>query len=534
MAAATHRVGGGVKPMQERKQASLAEIWGKALQLLQERISGAAYRSWLRSIRPTRLQDNILTVTVPNQFTKDLLEARYRNAIEKVISEIIGEPISVQFCLNAMQLGLPFGFAGENSGKAGGELPQEGSNMDEKIQQSEETVANAQQNSEVTANKPLEKGIREHVLSISTHCHSSESLDNVITDFSSIPLNPKYTFERFVVGRSNSLSHAAAWSVAHHPAEKYNPLFIYGGVGLGKTHLMHAIGHKVREIYPHLRVAYVSGETFLFHVVTAIREDKTAEFRRAYRSVDVWLVDDVQFIASAERTEVEFFHIFNELYDTNRQIVICSDRPPKELNLGEARLRSRFEWGLITEITPPDLEHRIAILQRKAQEENVNLPEDVALFIAQSIQTNIRVLEGALTRVIAYASLIGKPITLEIAKESLRDYCDLRQYSVELRHIFKVVAEYFNIAIDDLRSAKRNRSLVQPRHIAMYLARELTTESLSDIGRAFGKDHTSVLYAYEKIREEIYTNQAVARLVDELKARVEHAAQLEALQQQRL
>lgn len=534
MLAQLFTAGGGVKRMQERKQALLTEVWEKSLQLLQERISGAAYKSWLRSIRPTRLQGSILTVTVPNQFTKDLLEARYKNEIEKAISEVVGESVSIQFCLSTTQLGLPLNFSEENSNN-GVETPKQGeSRMEEKIQQNEEAVTKAPQNPETTGGKPQEKGIREHILSISTHCQSHELSDSIFTDFSSIPLNPKYTFERFVVGRSNSLSHAAAWSVAHHPAEKYNPLFIYGGVGLGKTHLMHAIGHKVREIYPHLRVAYVSGETFLFHVVTAIREDKTAEFRRAYRSVDVWLVDDVQFIASAERTEVEFFHIFNELYDTNRQIVICSDRPPKELNLGEARLRSRFEWGLITEITPPDLEHRIAILQRKAQEENVDLPEDVALFIAQSIQTNIRVLEGALTRVIAYASLIGKPITLEIAKEGLRDYCDLRQYPIELRHIFKVVAEHFNITIDDLRSAKRNRSLVQPRHIAMYLAREMTTESLSDIGRAFGKDHTSVLYAYEKIREEIYANQAIARLVDELKARVEHIAQLESLQQQRL
>ncbi|MCS7252843.1 MAG: chromosomal replication initiator protein DnaA [Armatimonadota bacterium] len=520
--------------MQGREQASLEEIWEKSLKLLQERVSGAAYKSWMRSMRPTRLQDSILIITVPNQFTKDLLESRYKDSIEKAISEVIGRPVSIQFCLGITQLELPLNFSGEDFGKKTEKLQREGMEMEEKNQQHEKTNDKTPQDFEAVVGRSSGKELREHVLSISTHYHSNGSFDDIPTDFSSIPLNPKYTFERFVVGRSNSLSHAAAWSVAHHPAEKYNPLFIYGGVGLGKTHLMHAIGHKVREIYPNLRVAYVSGETFLFHVVTAIREDKTAEFRRTYRGVDVWLVDDIQFIASAERTEVEFFHIFNELYDTNRQIVICSDRPPKELNLGEARLRSRFEWGLITEITPPDLEHRIAILQRKAREENVNLPEDVALFMAQSIQTNIRVLEGALTRVIAYASLIGKPITLEIAREGLRDYCDLRQYNIELRHILKVVAEHFNITVEDLRSAKRNRSLVQPRHIAMYLAREMTTESLSDIGRAFGKDHTSVIYAYEKIREEIHTNQAAARLIDELKARVEHTAQAESLQQQKL
>lgn len=517
----------------EEERGSLEEIWEKTIKMLKNRISGAACKGCMRLMRPARLQDNTLLVMVPNQFTKDLLETRYKSAIEEVVAEVLGMPIEIQFCLKSTQLGLPLKFSDggeEESGeKTQGEIKMEG-----KMEQIEEYGAEVSNDTKTPMHELSGKGLRGHILSVSIHSRPEEPFSDIPPEFSPIALNPKYTFERFVVGRSNSLSHAAAWSVAHHPAEKYNPLFIYGGVGLGKTHLMQAIGHKVGELYPNLRVAYVSGETFLFHVVTAIREDKTAAFRRAYRSVDVWLVDDIQFIASAERTEVEFFHIFNELYDTNRQIVICSDRPPKELNLGEARLRSRFEWGLITEISPPDLEHRIAILQRKAQEENINLPEDVALFIAQSIQTNIRALEGALTRVTAYASLVGKPITLEVVKEGLRDYCDRRQYTIELRHIFKVVAEYFNIAIEDLKSTKRNKSLVQPRHIAMYLARELTTESLPDIGKAFERDHTSVLYAYEKIREEIRSNQAIAALVGDLKSRVEHVAQIESLQQQKL
>jgi chromosomal replication initiator protein len=501
----------GIKMVHESGQPTLKELWERVLQALHNRVSSAVYKSWIISASPLRIEGDALVILVPNQFAKDLLEGKYREIIEGTIGEITGKRLQVQFQVSAAQLDLPLQFSDKSS-------------QEQEIKVKEK--AGLAQLSDAQKSSISSSELREHMASISVHSHS-DAFDDIPSEFSPIPLNPKYTFERFVVGRSNSLSHAAAWSVAHHPAEKYNPLFIYGGVGLGKTHLMQAIGHKVAEIYPKLRVAYVSGETFLYHVVTAIREDKTAAFRRAYRSVDVWLVDDIQFIASAERTEIEFFHIFNELYDTNRQIVICSDRPPKELNLGEARLRSRFEWGLITEISPPDLEHRIAILQRKAAEEGVHLPDDVALFIAQAIQTNIRGLEGALTRVIAYASLTGKPISIEIARESLRDYCDFRQYTIELRHVLRAVAEHFNITIDDLKSQRRNRSLVLPRHIAMYLARELTSESLSDIGRVFGKDHTLVLYAHGKIREEIRSNPAIARLASELRARAEYLARSE-------
>lgn len=520
--------------MHERRQPTLKDLWEKALSVMRPHVSQATYHSWLRNARPLRIHDGVLSLAVPNQFVKEWLEQRYKGVIESALTEASGEPMQVLFQIESPQLGLPLQFSGDGNSADNATQwdEQEGEGMNKPMEQVSKQLSEAEVQ---VANAAAPNDDSEQMNAVPTPTvtvHESQEgeargIEHIVDEFTPIPLNPKYTFERFVVGRSNSLSHAAAWSVAHHPAEKYNPLFIYGGVGLGKTHLMQAIGHKVREVHPELRVVYVSGETFLYHVVTAIREDKTAAFRRAYRSVDVWLVDDIQFIASADRTEVEFFHIFNELYDTNRQIVICSDRPPRELNLVEGRLRSRFEWGLITEIAPPDLEHRIAILQRKAEEENVTLPEDVALFIAQAIQTNIRVLEGALTRVIAHASFTGKPINLETAKASLRDYCEIQPRMVELRHVQKVVAEHFNVDLAELRSSKRNRSLVQARHIAMYLAREMTSESLPDIGRAFGRDHTSVLYAHEKISDEIKSDSTLSRLVNELKARIELEAQAE-------
>jgi chromosomal replication initiator protein len=312
-----------------------------------------------------------------------------------------------------------------------------------------------------------------------------------------------------------------ALAVANAPARMYNPLFVYGGVGLGKTHLMQAIGHQVMRQNKAAEVIYVSGETFLFHVVTSIREDRMAEFRRRYRNVDIWLVDDIQYIAEAERTEVEFFHIFNSLYDTNKQIVICSDRPPKELQLIEGRLRSRFEWGMITHIEPPDLEHRIAILQKKARDEGIDVANDVLQFIADKIKTNIRTLEGALTRLLAHASLNNSRVTLEMAVESLKHYSTGEEEAVQvtLDIILQAVSDYYQISLEELTGKKRHKEVVLPRQVGMFLAKEMTSNSFPEIGSAFGRDHSTVIHSYDKIKSEVRESRELRTAVNEIRTK---------------
>lgn len=328
-------------------------------------------------------------------------------------------------------------------------------------------------------------------------------------DGESIPsLNPRYTFDTFVIGNSNRLAHAASRAVAEAPSRAYNPLFIYGGVGLGKTHLMHAIGHYVLDNKKSYRVVYVSSETFTNELINAIRDDKAVDFRNKYRTMDILLIDDIQFLAGKERTQEEFFHTFNALYEANKQIIISSDRAPKEIPTLEDRLRSRFEWGLLADIQPPDLETRVAILRKKAQLENYVLPDDVLLFIATKIKSNIRELEGALLRIIAYASLNQKEINLDCANEALKDVLlGDRPHHITIPMIQKVVAHYFNLKIEDFKTRRRTQNVAFPRQIAMYLARELTDASLPKVGQEFGgRDHTTVMHAYEKIKTEIANN----------------------------
>ncbi|MDH7577662.1 MAG: chromosomal replication initiator protein DnaA [Bacillota bacterium] len=331
-------------------------------------------------------------------------------------------------------------------------------------------------------------------------------------------LNPKYTFDTFVVGNSNRLAHAAAFAVAESPSKAYNPLFLYGGVGLGKTHLMHAIGHYVLKNNNHIRVVYVSSETFTNQLINSIRDDKTVEFRNKYRTIDVLLVDDIQFLAGKERTQEEFFHTFNALYEASKQIIISSDRAPKEIPTLEDRLRSRFEWGLLADIQPPDLETRIAILRKKAQLEKFSLPDDVLLFIATNIKSNIRELEGALARIIAYASLHQQEINLDLTSEALKDILvGNRPPYVTITMIQKVVAQRFNLRVDDFKARRRTRSVAFPRQIAMYLARELTDASLPQIGQEFGgRDHTTVLHAYDKIKEEMKKDSNLEAIINDL------------------
>jgi chromosomal replication initiator protein len=331
-------------------------------------------------------------------------------------------------------------------------------------------------------------------------------------------LNPKYTYESFVVGSCNQFAHAASSAVADAPGKTYNPLYIYGGVGLGKTHLMHACGHAIKQRNNHLQLCYISSEKFMNELINAIRYDRTQAFRERYRSVDVLLIDDVQFMAGKERTQEEFFHTFNSLYDQQKQIVISSDCPPREIPTLEERLHSRFEWGLIADIEPPDLETKVAILKRKAETMSVTLPDDVALTIASRVKNNIRELEGSLVRIVAFASLRGVPITKTLAQDSLRNtIADVAPDVITIQKIQKAVAISYRIKVEELISKSNTRRLSLPRQVAMYLCKRLTRHSYPEIGRAFGgKHHTTVIHSFSKIESLVETDSEMKRLVSEL------------------
>jgi len=337
-----------------------------------------------------------------------------------------------------------------------------------------------------------------------------------------VRLNPLYTFENFVVGPCNRFAHAASLAVAESPARAYNPLFIYGGVGLGKTHLLQAIAHYIYKKNPQIKLVYISSEDFTNQLINAIQNRTTSKFRERYRNIDVLLIDDIYFIAGKESTQEEFFHTFNALYDAHKQIVLSSDRSPKDIQGLEERLVSRFGWGLVTDIQPPDFETRSAILRKKAELANVDVPQEVILFISEKIKNNIRELEGALVRVIAHAQLIGEKISLEIAQKVLKDMIAEEEKKITVDMIQKKVAEYFNIKFSDMRTRKRNQEVVLPRQIAMYLSRELTELSLPDIGMYFGgKDHTTILHAWNKIKNEIEKRkelkETIQKIIEEIK-----------------
>ncbi len=334
---------------------------------------------------------------------------------------------------------------------------------------------------------------------------------------SAAQLNPRYTFEGFVSGAGNQFARAAAEAVAERPSKAYNPLFLYGGVGLGKTHLMHAIGHQVKRRQPQSAICYVSSEKFTNEMISYVRNEKMSSFRDKYRGVDVLLIDDIQFLASKERTQDEFFHTFNALHESMKQIVIASDRPPKDLAGLEERLRSRFEWGLIADIQPPDLETKVAILQQKAESEQVTLPTDVALFMAQNIRTNIRELEGALVRLLAWTSLNGVEITLPTAQQCLKQFIDTQVRKITIEAIQRAVAEQFGMRVAELKQKNNSRAVVVPRQIAMYLAKQMTEASLPEIGRQFGgKHHTTVMHSIAKIDEEKRSDKDLNRTVNKL------------------
>src|SRR5499425_2799468 len=330
-------------------------------------------------------------------------------------------------------------------------------------------------------------------------------------------LSPRYTFSSFVVGNSNQFAQAACQAVAELPSKAYNPLFIYGGVGLGKTHLLHAVGHEIARLYPSLRLLYLSTERFTNELINAIRYDRTAEFRSRYRNIDLLLIDDIQFISGKERTQEEFFHTFNTLYESRKQIILSSDSPPKNIPEIEERLRSRFEWGLIADIQPPDFETRVAILKKKAALERVQLTDDVAYLIASRVQSNIRELEGSLTRMIAFCALAGREMSVDLAQEVLGELWGEEEKVITIEQIQRKIAEAYGIKLADLKAKNRTKTVAFPRQIAMYLARQLTHASLSEVGRAFGgKDHTTVLHAVDKIQVLLQEDPKLRKTIDGL------------------
>jgi chromosomal replication initiator protein len=330
-------------------------------------------------------------------------------------------------------------------------------------------------------------------------------------------LNPRYTFDAFVIGNGNQFARAASLAVAERPSRAYNPLFLYGGVGMGKTHLMHAIGHEVKRRQPSASICYVSAEKFTNEMITSLRNDRMTSFRDRFRTVDVLLIDDIQFIAQKERTQEEFFHTFNALHESMKQIVIASDRPPKELAEIEDRLRSRFEWGLIADIQPPDLETKVAILQKKAENEQVQLPTDVALFIASNVRTNVRELEGAMTRLVAWCNLNRTEITLATTQQCLKQFIDMQVRKITIESIQRAVAEQFGMKVSDLKQKNNSRNVVVPRQIAMFLAKQMTEASLPEIGRQFGnKHHTTVMHSIGKIDEQRRNDKDLHRTLNKL------------------
>ena len=330
-------------------------------------------------------------------------------------------------------------------------------------------------------------------------------------------LNPRYNFDAFVIGSGNQFARAAAQAVAERPSKAYNPLFLYGGVGMGKTHLMHAIGHEVKRLQPRASICYLSSEKFTNEMINSLRYDRMSSFRDKFRSVDVLLIDDIQFLAQKERTQEEFFHTFNALHESMKQIVIASDRPPKELAEIEDRLRNRFEWGLIADIQPPDLETKVAILQKKAESEHVTLPIDIALFIASNIRTNVRELEGALVRLIAWGSLHGVELTLSVAQQCLKQFIDTQVRKVTIEAIQRAVSEQFGMRVTDLKQKNNSRAVVVPRQIAMYLTKQMTEASLPEIGRQFGgKHHTTVMHSIAKIDEQRRADKDLHRMLNKL------------------
>ena len=443
--------------------AEIEELWNKILEIIKEDLSPQAYNSWFSQTKAVKFGENKLIISAPGDFCKDWLEKHYTVFIKDILKRTLGsdDNLKIEFRAAEQKFSTPTHSA---------------PNLKNKTKKPEPFLKN-----------------------------------NKLT------LTPKYTFDNFVVGNGNRFAHAACLAVAQSPSKSYNPLFVYGGVGLGKTHLMQAIGRHIAQQNVKTKVLYISSEKFTNEMIDSIRDDRTVAFRDKYRSVDVLLIDDIQFLAGKERTQEEFFHTFNTLYDSNKQIVITSDSPPKDIPTLENRLISRFEWGLITDIQPPDLETRIAILRKKAQSENLNVPSEVINFIAENITSNIRQLEGALTKLVAFSTFTKKELSVSLAQDILKDIIPLENKKVSIGQIQKTVSDYYNIKVNFMLSKKRTKDVVLARQVAVYLSRELTDLSLISIGGSFGRrDHTTIIHSYNKIKDKIKKDKSFKIIIDNL------------------
>ena len=436
---------------------TLEEIWNNSLSKIEEKIGSSFVDLWFRPIKLSQVKEQLVTIEIPNRFFRDWIEDNYPDLIAETVGGLLGQPVSVRF-------------------KIAEKIDPDLKKMDMRMENRRQKLAS--------------RGIY---------------------------LNPKYTFKSFVTGPSNEFACAAAERVAEAPGKVYNPLFIYGGVGLGKTHLMTAIGNAVIDKRLDIAVIYVSAEQFTNEVVSAIRHEKMGELKDKYRNVDLLLLDDIHFIANKTQTQEEFFHTFNAIYEKQKQIVISSDRPPKEIGAVTDRLRSRFSMGLIADIQPPELETKVAILQKKAEMEKIYIPEEVAYYLASKVKSNVRELEGCLIRLGAQASLTGKPITKEMAKSILQDLIEEDEKPITTDSIQKIVCEHFALKVADMKAKKRTKEIALPRQIAMYLSKQLTALSLSDVGKNFGgKDHATVIYACKQIEEKRAKDEAFNRMIETL------------------
>ena len=443
--------------------------------IMEKEMIRPSFDTWIKVLSPLSYENGTFEIGTTRQIVKEWVETRYIVIIRKTLEEVLKQPIILKISL-------------------------------------------LQSDSSYISDIPIQQPIP---FSNSTAMDQFKSQQRKFEENHS-PLNPKYTFDSFVIGNSNRFAHAASLAVAEVPAKVYNPFFIYGGVGLGKTHLMHAIGHRIMQIHPETKVLYISSEKFTNDFINAIMSGHPENFRNRYRGIDVLLIDDIQFLAKKEQTQEEFFHTFNALHEANKQIIISSDRPPKDIPTLEDRLRSRFEWGLTTDIQSPDLETRIAILRKKALLENITIPNDVIVYISTRIDNNIRELEGAFNRVNAFSFLNRKSITMELAIEALKDlFPKEKTNQITPQLIQEIVALHFKIKTDDLISKRRTRNVTFPRQLAMYLCRELTDWSLPKIGEIFGgRDHTTVIHSYEKINRERLEDSKLANLLSDLSSRI--------------
>lgn len=471
------------------------DVWNNILNFVEKRLNKHIFDSWFRPITFDGRSDDGTTIYLrTGQVTKDWVTLYYSELLDQALEAAKLDGCKVEWRIDA----------NETAESKFAKMP------DPDLFVAERSFAAA-------AGSPDPSAVQKapaFVNSGSTNFLDLEPIEN--------SLNPKYTFEKFVVGSSNQFAHAASLAAAETPGKTYNPLFIYGGVGLGKTHLMHAIGHSIKERNRHLRVSYITSEKFMNELINAIRYDKTQSFREKYRSIDVLLMDDVQFMAGKERTQEEFFHTFNTLHNEQKQIVITSDCPPRDIPTLQERLHSRFEWGLIADIEPPDLETKVAILKRKADLDGINLPDEIAIFIATKIRSNVRELEGSLVRLVAISSLRGVPISKMLAQDALKNIIDSeRPEGLTMERIARIVASHYKLTVEEMKSKNNSRAVAVPRQVAMYLCKRLTSHSYPEIGREFGgKHHTTVMHSYDKIetlvkKDSVFHN-TISGLIDSL------------------